>query len=69
MKHTYRYLRPMRGDRDYMPGDVREMDAVEAKHLVDLGVVEDLGQIKEKADPEHQNKAAPEHTNKSRKGG
>lgn len=59
----------MRGDRDYMPGDVREMDAVEAKHLVDLGVVEDLGQIKEKADPEHQNKAAPEHTNKSRKGG
>lgn len=69
MKHTYRYLRPLRGDRDYMVGDVREMDATEAKHLVDLGVVEDLGQIKEKADPEHQNKAAPEHTNKSRKGG
>jgi len=69
VKHTYRCLRPMRGDRDYMVGDVREMDAAEAKHLVDLGVVEDLGQIKEKADPEHQNKAAPEHTNKSRKGG
>ncbi len=75
MKHTYRYLRPMLGDRDYAEGDTRELAPSEAKHLVDLGVLEDLGPVKdtrddsgEKEAPPAQNKAAPPHANKSRKG-
>jgi hypothetical protein len=68
MKHTYRVLRQMTGDKPYLPGDTRELTPADAKHLVLLGVLEDLGPVAvEKAAPEHANKLAPSVKNKSRK--
>jgi hypothetical protein len=69
MKHTYRVLRQMTGDKPYLPGDTRDLTPAEAKHLVALGVLKDLGPVKteaEKAAPAHANKQAPAVKNKSR---
>lgn len=36
----YRVLRHMEGDKLYAPGDERELDAIDARHLLALGVIE-----------------------------
>lgn len=80
MNHSYRVLRAMQGDRNYAEGDTRELTPAEAKHLVDLGVLKDLGPVKEgkasadeaapdsegkKQAPAPANKQAPEPANKA----
>lgn len=64
-KHNYRVLREMDGDKPYVAGDERELDPNEARRLVDLGVLADLGPIAEKSDPGLANKAAPPPINKA----
>ena len=54
-KPTYTVERQHLGDRMYMPGDEHELDANEAKRLVELGVLVER-------------KAAPKALNKSQKG-
>jgi hypothetical protein len=65
----YKVLRRMDGDRLYEPGDVREMMAADAKHLLDLGVLEPVdGKAEkgaEKAEPAPANKAEPPPANKA----
>lgn len=59
MKTTYEVARQHLGDRLYQEGETRELDANEAKRLVDLGVL-----VESKAEPKHANKArkaAPEN--------
>lgn len=50
-KKTYRYLRPLEGDRFYNVGDTRDMSPAEAKHLLDLGVIEEASSEKVEAAP------------------
>jgi hypothetical protein len=59
MKTKYEVARQHLGDRLYQEGETRELDANEAKRLVDLGVL-----VETKAEPKHENKArkgAPEN--------
>lgn len=51
----YNVLRQHLGDQMYMPGDTREANAAEVKHLVDRGVLEPAGD--EKAERAPKNKA------------
>ncbi|ARS29074.1 hypothetical protein [Sphingomonas sp. KC8] len=64
-KHNYRVLREMDGEKSYVAGDERELDPNEARHLVDLGVLEDLGPVAEKSELGLANKAAPPPINKT----
>jgi hypothetical protein len=50
----YEVLREMQGDKDYKPGDIRDLSEADAKHLVGLGV---LRKIATKAAPPLKNKA------------
>jgi transketolase C-terminal domain/subunit len=50
----YEVLREMQGDKDYKPGDTRELSEGDAKHLVDCGV---LRKVSTKAAPRLKNKA------------
>jgi hypothetical protein len=61
-KQKFRVLRRMDGDRLYEAGEEREMTAADAKHLVDLGVLEPIA-VKAEATP--QNKAEPAPANKA----
>lgn len=62
--YNYRVLRQMDGDKQYYQGDEREMAESDAKHLVDLGVLEKLGKVEKKAEPTPKNKAEPAPENK-----
>ena len=62
MTNTYRVLRAMTGDKPYAVGDTRELTPADAKHLLNLGVLEPV-----KAAPEYANKQEPAPSNKSRK--
>ncbi|SNS53340.1 hypothetical protein SAMN06295912_108124 [Sphingomonas laterariae] len=64
-KHNYRVLREMDGDKPYAAGDPRELDPNDAAHLVRLGVLEDLGPVEEKAEPDPANKADAAPANKA----
>ncbi len=61
-KFTYKVLRQMDGDKQYFEGDTRELTEAEAKHLVDLGVLEKTG--KAKSEPAAENKAEEAPANK-----
>jgi len=77
-KKTYRVLRQLDGDKQYLPGDTRELSPADAKHLVDLGALveidgaaadydegqEDEG-AGEKAQPPVENKAEAPVENKA----
>lgn len=58
---TYKVLREHHGDKPYAPGDSRELAPSDAKHLVDLGVLEEA---KAKKAPAAKNKAEPPHSDK-----
>lgn len=50
----FHVLRQHFGDKQYMPGDTREVSESDVKHLVDAGV---LKKVSEKAEPKPLNKA------------
>lgn len=57
----YEVLREMQGDKNYKPGDHRDLSDADAKHLVDLGVLRKVGG---KATRPAKNKSAPALENK-----
>ncbi|WP_042954174.1 hypothetical protein [Rhizobium leguminosarum] len=59
-KIAYTVLRSHEGDKFYAEGDIRELSAADAKHLVDLGVIKLL-----KAEPKPKNKAEATPKNKA----
>lgn len=61
----YRVLRIQDGDRTYVPGDIRELTAADAKHLLDLGVLEAADEATQKAEPAPENKAESTVDNKA----
>lgn len=56
---TYKVLRALDGDKSYAIGDTRELSAADAKHLLDLGVIEEAGGAKQEAAPVNKAEAAP----------
>jgi hypothetical protein len=58
---TYKVLRSHEGDRFYKDGETRELSTADAKHLVDLGVLEEAVSGSEKAEmpPENKQEASP----------
>jgi hypothetical protein len=48
----YKVLRRHDGDKEYHDGDERTLSKAEAKHLVDLGVLQEIG---EDSDPSDEN--------------
>lgn len=61
---TYEVMREHLGDRQYVKGDMRELEASDAKHLVESGVLKPAGgeDLVERAKAERaapQNKAEP----------
>lgn len=60
----YRVLRQHYGDKEYYPGDSRELNDIDGKHLVSMGLLEDAEQKKE---PEPSNKMETEPQNKARR--
>lgn len=62
MKQTYDVTRQHLGDRMYLPGDQREADPSDVKHLVDTGV---LTLRAEKAERPVDNKAIKAPRNKA----
>lgn len=64
----YKVLRRQEGDRLYEEGEMRTLDAAEAKHLVDLGILREIkaeGTPKNKAESKPANKAEPASKNKA----
>jgi hypothetical protein len=78
----FKVLRALDGDRFYQPGETREMAPADAKHLVDLGALEEIKaserapepepaptpQPEQKAEEPPLNKAEPAPQNKAARG-
>lgn len=58
---TYQVIRQHLGDKMYMPGDTREANPSDVKHLVDAGVLKDAKAKAETAPINKAEKAAPKN--------
>lgn len=59
----YRVLRQHYGDKEYYPGDSRELNGIDGAHLVSMGLLEE----EQKKAPEPSNKMESEPQNKARR--
>lgn len=58
---TYNVIRQHYGDKQYMPGDTREANPSDVKHLVDAGVLKEAKAKAETAPANKAEKAAPKN--------
>lgn len=53
----YKVMREHEGDKPYVEGDVREINEIDAKHLVDMGVLQTIDVVIESQNKPSANKA------------